>query len=97
MITRVTVSPVADSLIQVVGITEEGASLEAASSAITFTSPQGRPWAMLGSTFNISPGNNPQATLMMLGSILIVASTDTLFICSFFHGSPLYLMYLSDE
>ena len=55
MITRVTVSPVADSLIQVVGITEEGASLEAASSAITFTSPQRRLWAMPGETFATGP------------------------------------------
>ncbi|CAN7129279.1 unnamed protein product [Brassica rapa subsp. narinosa] len=62
--------PMANSLIQVVGITEEGASLEAASRYILQDKTQ----------LLVSTG---------LLSILVVDSTVSLFICLFFHWTPL--------
>ncbi|CAF2061401.1 unnamed protein product, partial [Brassica napus] len=67
--------PMANSLVQVVGITEEGASLEAASRYILFSSELQDKTQLLVSTG--------------LLSILVVDSTVSLFICLFFHWTPL--------
>ncbi|KAJ6900965.1 hypothetical protein NC652_026914 [Populus alba x Populus x berolinensis] len=64
-ISTVTPTPLEHSLIQVVGISEVGAYLAAASTVNPFASPALR--VVDGSTLTVSPGTNPQATLMKLG------------------------------
>eukprot|EP01018_Ginkgo_biloba_P012636 Gb_38455 [translate_table: standard] len=65
-------NPVEISLIQVVGIAKFGSYIEAASGSNFAGVPIPRDFGMIspevidGSTFNFSPGTNPQATVMML-------------------------------